>query len=150
MSTCDNRTTTPKHRVLIIDDHPIVRRGLCDVIAAQPDLEVCGEAGDLQEAIHQAEAAHPDVMVIDLTLKGGHGIELIELIKARDERIKMLVSSMHDETLFASELFRAGAMGYISKEEPTERLLERSVKCCAVRSTSAADDRSPLAPSQSW
>ena len=124
MNTRTDKTTAPKRRVLIVDDHPIVRRGLCDVIASQPDLEVCGEAADVPEAIHQVESSHPDVVVIDLALKGSHGIELIELIKARDERIKMLVSSVHDETLFAERTLRAGAMGYISKQEPTESLLE--------------------------
>jgi DNA-binding NarL/FixJ family response regulator len=126
MSTTTNKMTTKttKYRVLIVDDHPIVRRGLADLIDHQTDLEVCGEAADVGEALQIAEATHPDVIVVDLALKSGHGIELVEQIKARHDGIKMLVSSMHDEMLFAERTLRAGAMGYIAKQEPTENLLE--------------------------
>lgn len=117
-------TVARKSRVLIVDDHPIVRRGLADMIGCQPDLAVCGEAADVDEAMQQVEATQPDVAVIDLSLKGGHGIELIEQIKSRHERIRMLVSSMHDEMLFAERALRAGAMGYITKQESAENLLE--------------------------
>jgi DNA-binding NarL/FixJ family response regulator len=113
-----------KYRVLIVDDHPIVRRGLADLIAARPDLEVCGEAAEVAEAIRLVDATHPDVVVIDLTLKGGHGLDLIEEIKARHERVKMLVSSMHDESLFAERALRAGAAGYVGKQEPPDRIIE--------------------------
>lgn len=112
-----------KYRVLLVDDHPLVRRGLADVIAREPDLETCGEAADVQEAIREVERTNPDVVVIDLTLKTGHGIELIERLKSRDSQIKILVSSMHDEMLFAERVLRAGAMGYITKQEPPEALL---------------------------
>ena len=73
MNSGTRETTTPKHGVLIVHDHPLVRRGLCEVIAAQPDLEVCGQAGDVQEAIHKMESSHPDVMVIDLAIKEDRG-----------------------------------------------------------------------------
>lgn len=125
MST--NRQTlgqTKKHRVLLVDDHPLVRRGLADVIAREPDLETCGEAGDVQEALREIERAKPDIVVVDLTLKSGHGIELIERIKSRDPRLKTLVSSMHDETLYAERVLRAGAMGYVTKQEPPEVLVQ--------------------------
>jgi DNA-binding NarL/FixJ family response regulator len=112
-----------KHRVLLVDDHPLVRRGLAEVISREPDLETCGEAGDVQEALLEVERTHPDVVVVDLTLKTGHGIELIETLKGRDPRLKMLVSSMHDEMLFAERVLRAGAMGYVSKQEPPDTLL---------------------------
>lgn len=112
-----------KYRVLLVDDHPLVRRGLADVISREPDLETCGEAGDVLEALHEVERTKPDVVVVDLTLKTGHGIELIEKLKGRDPRLKMLVSSMHDETLFAERVLRAGAMGYISKQEPPDSLV---------------------------
>jgi DNA-binding NarL/FixJ family response regulator len=125
MTINGNRTTAPgRRKVLIVDDHPIVRRGLADIISSQPDLEVCGEASTVAEALQEVEKTRPDLVLTDLALKGAHGIELIEQIKARDERIKILVSSMHDEMLFAERALRAGAMGYISKQEPTDTLLE--------------------------
>ena len=115
--------TRPKHKVLLVDDHPLVRRGLADLIAGEPDLEVCGQASDVAEALQEVERTHPDLVVIDLTLKGGHGIDLIEKIKARSEQVRMLVSSMHDEMLFAERVLRAGAMGYVTKQESPETLL---------------------------
>jgi DNA-binding NarL/FixJ family response regulator len=110
--------------VLLVDDHPLVRRGVADVIAREPDLEICGEAADVVEALNEVERTNPDLVVVDLSLKTGHGIELIEKIKARDSHVKSLVSSMHDETLFAERVLRAGAMGYITKQEPPEMLVK--------------------------
>jgi DNA-binding NarL/FixJ family response regulator len=112
-----------KHKILLVDDHPLVRRGLADLIAGEPDLEVCGQASDVAEALEEVERTHPDLVVIDLTLKGGHGIDLIEKIKARSGQVRMLVSSMHDEMLFAERVLRAGAMGYVTKQESPETLL---------------------------
>jgi DNA-binding NarL/FixJ family response regulator len=114
---------TQKCRVLLVDDHPLVRRGLADVISREPDMETCGEAGDVLEAMREVERTKPDIVVVDLTLKTGHGIELIEKLKSRDPHLKTLVSSMHDETLFAERVLRAGAMGYISKQEPPDALI---------------------------
>ena len=116
--------TARRYKVLIVDDHPIVRRGLADLIAQEPDLEVCGEAADAAEALQQVEQDCPDVAVVDISLRSGHGLELIEQIKAKHDRVRMLVSSMHDELLFAERCLRAGAMGYIPKQEPTEKLIE--------------------------
>jgi DNA-binding NarL/FixJ family response regulator len=113
-----------KHRVLLVDDHPLVRRGLADVISREPDLTTCGEAADILEAMQEVERTDPDIVVVDLTLKTGHGIELIEKLKIRNPAVKTLVSSMHDEMLFAERVLRAGAMGYISKQEPPESLLQ--------------------------
>jgi DNA-binding NarL/FixJ family response regulator len=115
---------TQRIRLLIVDDHPLVRRGLAETIAAESDMEVCGEAADATEALRLVEAVHPQAMIIDLSLKSGHGIDLIEQIKARDPQIKMLVSSMHDESLFAERVLRAGAVGYLNKQEPTEKIIE--------------------------
>lgn len=111
-------------RVLIVDDHPVVRRGLAELISDEPDLEVCGEASDAPDALRQVETRRPDVVVVDISLQSGNGIELIQQIKERDERIKTLVSSMHDESLFAERALRAGAMGYINKQEPTEKVID--------------------------
>jgi DNA-binding NarL/FixJ family response regulator len=112
-----------KQRVLLVDDHPLVRRGLAEVIAREPDLETCGEAGDVADALAAAERTKPNVVVVDLTLKTGHGLDLIEKLKSREPEIKILVSSMHDEMLFAERVLRAGARGYISKQEPPDTLI---------------------------
>jgi DNA-binding NarL/FixJ family response regulator len=113
-----------KNRVLLVDDHPLVRRGLADSIAQEADMEVCGEAADVTEAMRELERTHPDVVVTDLSLKSSHGLDLIEMIKARSPRTKILVSSMHDETLFAERVLQAGAMGYLTKQEPPETLID--------------------------
>jgi DNA-binding NarL/FixJ family response regulator len=118
----DTRMT--KYRVLIVDDHPVVRDGLGELINQESDLEVCGEAADATEALRLVEEARPNVAVVDLSLQSGHGIELIEQIKARNEQIKMLVWSMHDEMLFAERALRAGAVGYINKQEATEKVID--------------------------
>lgn len=111
-------------RVLIVDDHPIVRRGLAELISDEPDLEICGEAADSTEALRLIDSARPDLIVIDISLQNGNGIELIKQIKARDQGIKMLVSSMHDESLFAERALRAGALGYVNKAEAAENIVE--------------------------
>ena len=113
-----------KHRILLIDDHPLVRRGLAEVIGREPDLEVCGEAADVAEALGEVDRTAPDIAVIDLTLKTGHGIELLERLKTRAPNLKTLVSSMHDETLFAERVLRAARKGYVTKQEPPDVLLK--------------------------
>jgi DNA-binding NarL/FixJ family response regulator len=113
-----------KHPVLIVDDHPIVRRGLAEVINEAVDLKVCGEAASVQEALRQVEATQPDVVIIDITLGGEDGIELIDYIKSRWPSMKMLVSSAHDEKLYAGRVLRAGALGFISKREPLPQVVE--------------------------
>ena len=118
------QSTVARHRILIVDDHPIVRRGLKELVADEPDLEVCGEAADEPEAIQQLEETQPDVVVVDLSLPSGHGLELIRKIRLYDERIKILVSTMHDESLFAERTLRAGAAGYINKQEAPEKIID--------------------------
>jgi DNA-binding NarL/FixJ family response regulator len=113
-----------KKRVMIVDDHPVVRQGLALLIDQQPDLEVCAEADSVAEAFAKFTEAGPDLVIIDLSLKDGSGIELIKEIKARNEHAKMLVSSMHDESLFAERVLRAGAKGYISKQEATGNIVD--------------------------
>jgi DNA-binding NarL/FixJ family response regulator len=95
----NNQANGKKYRILIVDDHPIVRRGLRELVADEPDLEVCGEAEDVAQALDQVASARPDLAIVDLTLKNGHGLDLIQEIKARHGQVKMLVSSMHDESL---------------------------------------------------
>ena len=113
-----------RYRVLIVDDHPIVRHGYSHVIGQEPDMEVCGEAADVAEALRQAETQHPDVAVIDISLDGEDGIELIDFIKSRWPAIKILVSSTHDEQTFAGRVLRGGAMGYVSKHESLPKIVE--------------------------
>lgn len=113
-----------KHKILIVDDHPIVRRGLKELVDDEPDFEVCGEAGNVSEGLRLAEELHPDIIIVDLSLKESHGIELIETLNSQNKGIKILVYSMHDELLFAERTMRAGASGYVSKKELPEKIIE--------------------------
>lgn len=119
-----NSPESVKYKILIVDDHPIVCRGLRQMIADEPDLEVCGEAADAAEAMRQIEATCPDVAIVDLALRSGHGLDLIQEIRARGDDVKVLVSSMHDESLFAERAVRAGALGYINKQEALDKIIE--------------------------
>ena len=111
-------------RVLIVDDHPVVREGLVLRIAHEADLEVCGEAGDVQEAMERVKAAPPDVAVVDIQLKEGNGLDLVKRIRGRDESVRILVWSMYPDALYARRALRAGALGYINKQNTTGRLIE--------------------------
>jgi DNA-binding NarL/FixJ family response regulator len=111
-------------RVLIVDDHPIVREGYARLISAQPDLDVCGEASDSTEALQLVDSQLPDVVIVDITLRSGTGIELCKQIRDRSPHVRLLVCSIHDESLYADRALRAGAMGYISKEQPASEVLE--------------------------
>ena len=117
-------------RVLIVDDHPAVCEGIASRISRQTDLIVCGEAADVAEALRLVETSQPDVVVIDISLKDGNGFDLIKRIKLRDGSIRMLVCSMHPDSLYAERALRAGAIGYINKENTTGRILDaiRSVQ----------------------
>lgn len=111
-------------RVLIVDDHPAVREALAMRIARQSDLEVCGEAADVGEALRQLAQTRPDVAIIDISLKTGCGIDLIKRIKENDDKIRMLVWSTHSESLYAERALRAGALGYVSKDQATDKIVE--------------------------
>ncbi|MFW6059892.1 MAG: response regulator [Phycisphaeraceae bacterium] len=115
---------TKVYKVLLVDDHPIVRHGLSKLIEQAPDLEVCGEAASSAEALQIIRETDPEVVVIDISLGGGNGLELIKQIKAQGSDARLLVSSMHDELLYAERSLRAGAMGYINKIEGTEKIIE--------------------------
>ena len=112
-----------KQRVLIIDDHSVLREGLAMVLNQEPDLQVCGEAADAPEAIQAVTALQPDAMIVDLSLTSGSGLELIKDIKAQHPDVPMLVLSLHDEELYAERVLRAGARGYIMKRASTAELL---------------------------
>jgi len=111
-------------RILLVDDHPIVRDGLSQLIAGVSDLEVCGEAADGPEALHLIEQTSPDVVVTDISLEHGSGLELIKQVKALERDIKMLVWSMHEDSLYAERALQAGALGYINKEQPSAEVLQ--------------------------
>lgn len=120
--------TEARARILIVDDHPVVRNGLRMLIDDEPDLVVCGEAADADEAIRVLDAVKPDLVIIDLSLKGSSGLELIKRIKSRHCDSKMLVSSMFDESLYAERVLNAGALGYVSKQEAMEKVIE-AIRC---------------------
>ena len=123
MSNVKMSTTKKAFRILIVDDHPMVREGLIARISRHSDLEVCGEAADIPEALVQLKEAIPDLVIVDISLKAGSGIDLIKQIKAQHEGTKMLVASMYDESLYAERALRAGAMGYINKQEMAEKVI---------------------------
>jgi DNA-binding NarL/FixJ family response regulator len=112
-----------KHRVLIVDDHPIVRHGLIQLIDAEPDLKVCGEAQSDREARAAIRELQPDVMIVDVSLAQGDGIDLVRDVRAQRPDLPMLVLSMHDETIYAERMLAAGASGYIMKEAAFAQLL---------------------------
>ena len=117
-------SATRRTRVLIVDDHPMTRAGLVHVINHQPDMVVCGEAENAAKALAAVDAGKPDLVLADITLPGKSGLELIKDIKAMHPRLPTLVISMHDESLYAERVLRAGARGYITKHEGGEKLMQ--------------------------
>nr|NIL98899.1 response regulator [Planctomycetales bacterium]NIP71074.1 response regulator [Planctomycetales bacterium] len=108
MAKTKKQPLDPKTRVLIVEDHDLVRRGLAALIDGDPELEVCGHAVDVDSALRLLKTAKPTLMIIDLSLKNSNGLELIKKVRAKDDNILMLVSSMHDESLYAERVLRAG------------------------------------------
>ena len=112
-----------KERVVIVDDHPLFRERLSELITNELDMEVCGEAEDAQRAIDLIRNTSPDLAIVDITLKGSSGLELIKSIKALSIGVPVLVLSMHDESLYAERALHAGATGYITKHESADNVL---------------------------
>ena len=112
-----------KKRILIVDDHPVVREGLAMIINQQEDLMTCGEADDAQTALEAVAQLQPDLVIVDISLKGVNGIELIKRLQRQYEKIPILVLSMHDESLYVERVLRGGARGYIMKQEGTEKVV---------------------------
>jgi DNA-binding NarL/FixJ family response regulator len=112
-----------KSRVLLIDDHAILRQGLAQLINQETDLVVCGEAEEAPKGFEAVGTLKPDVAVVDISLKGGNGLELIKNIKTMFPELPILVLSMHDESLYAERVLRAGSLGYVMKEEAAESVL---------------------------
>jgi len=117
-----------KRRILLVDDHPIVRQGLAELIDAEKDLTVCGTADSMNSALENMVGLKPDLVVVDISLKGSNGIELLKNIKVRYPKMRVLMLSMHDEGLYAIRALRAGASGYIMKQEATEKVIEAARK----------------------
>jgi len=118
-------------RILIVDDHPMMREGLAQLIAHQPDMMVCGEAGEAGEALEKVRLLKPNLVLADITLPGRNGLELIKDIQAMDAAVLVLVISMHDESFYAERVLRAGGRGYVMKQEGGKKIME------AIRQVSA-------------
>ncbi len=144
-------TVARKSRVFIVDDHPLVREGLTNLINGQDDLIVCGEAKDSARAINGIAKARPDVAVIDISLENESGLELVKQLASQFPQVALIILSMHDEALYAERALRAGARGYVMKHETSKSVLasirrvlgggvyvsERIVKRMALRLTSS-------------
>lgn len=111
-------------QVFIVDDHPMMRQGLAQLIANEPDLSVCGEAEDAFQAVESIKKLKPDLVIADITLPGKNGLELIKDVQALEPGIPILVISMHDESLYAERVLRAGGRGYIMKQEGGKKLMQ--------------------------
>jgi DNA-binding NarL/FixJ family response regulator len=118
-----DETENRKARVFLVDDHPLVREHLTALIQREADLEVCGEAADAPTALELISQQSPDLVILDISLKQSNGLELIKDLKQRWPKLPVLVLSMHDEMLYAERSLRAGALGYITKEEATVNVL---------------------------
>jgi DNA-binding NarL/FixJ family response regulator len=112
-----------RHRIMLVDDHPVMREGLAQLINHESDLSVCGQYEDAAQAFSAIGALAPDLAIIDLSLKGSSGLELVKNIRASHPKLLILVLSMHDESLYAERVLRAGAAGYIMKQEASEKVL---------------------------
>jgi len=118
-----DKTGGDKSKILIVDDHPIVRQGLAELVNHENDLAVCGQAEDAHQAMKAIKELRPEMAVIDISLKETSGIELIKDINVRYPKLPVLALSMHDESLYAERALRAGAKGYIMKAEATEKVI---------------------------
>jgi DNA-binding NarL/FixJ family response regulator len=112
-----------KKRILVVDDHPIVRQGLSLLLNREPDLVVCGEAEEATGAMHVLASARPDVLIVDISLTGPDGLDLLKNIRITHPTLPVLILSMHEESIYAERALRAGANGYIMKQEATEKVL---------------------------
>lgn len=110
-------------KVMIVDDHPLVREGLIARISTLPEVTVCGEASSVESALRLLETTRPDLIIVDLALKDGHGLDLIKRVKQSSCATKILVLTAYDEALFAERALRAGAQGYVHKQEVQDTLI---------------------------
>jgi DNA-binding NarL/FixJ family response regulator len=122
-SVPDRPLLTAKKTVLVVDDHPLMRQGLAMLINQQQDMQVCGEAEDAQAAIHAIAELHPDILILDISLNGPDGLDVLKNIRTFNPDLPVLILSMHDEAIYAERALRARANGYIMKQEATEKVL---------------------------
>jgi DNA-binding NarL/FixJ family response regulator len=113
----------PKTRIFVVDDHPMLRRGLSETIAQQPDMEICGEAEDAAATLRSMPRTRPDIAIVDISLKDSDGLNLVKDLAVRYPDVKVLVLSMYEEELYAERALRAGARGYIMKQEAAPSLI---------------------------
>lgn len=125
-------------RILVVEDHPMMREGISVRLSAEPDFEVCGEADSVPVAVQLVDELCPDLMIVDICLKSGHGIDLIKRVRERHPKIKVLVHSMYDESVYAERSLHAGALGYLNKQSASGTLVD------AVRTV--ASGRTYLSP----
>jgi DNA-binding NarL/FixJ family response regulator len=123
MKAKTNNGVSRNHRVFIVDDHPLVREGLANLINQQSDVTVCGEAEDSAGAISGIQTIQPDVVLVDISLKNESGLELVKTLKNQFPDLAVIVISMHDEALYAERALHAGARGYVMKRETTKNML---------------------------
>ena len=116
-------TRSRKRTVFIVDDHPLLRQGLALMINREPDLAVCGEAEEAQAAMKAIAQTKPDILIVDISLNGPDGLELLKNLRASYPDLPVLILSMHDESIYAERALRARANGYIMKQEATEKVL---------------------------
>jgi DNA-binding NarL/FixJ family response regulator len=127
MAMTGNKQKPPRHgkaKVLIVDDHPTLRYGLAQLINQEPDLTMCGEAEDVREAFEAIEEKKPDIVLADISLKTRNGLQLIKELKEKHAGLPVLVLTMHDESVYAERALRAGARGYIMKQEATGKVTD--------------------------
>jgi DNA-binding NarL/FixJ family response regulator len=124
MTAKHKSATGRKKKVFIVDDHPMMREGLAQLISQEEDLTVCGEAEDAAEALKKIEELRPDLALVDITLRSTNGLELIKDLRIRTPGTAVLVISMHDESLYAERVLRAGGRGYIMKQEGGKKLID--------------------------
>jgi len=122
-----------KLRVFLVDDHPLVRKGIADCIADEPGMAVCGQAGTVAETLEGVARAKPDLVLVDIAIPGGDGIELTKELKTRHPSVQVLILSMYDESLYAQRALRAGAGGYLMKSAPADALIRAIRDVCAGR-----------------
>jgi DNA-binding NarL/FixJ family response regulator len=121
-----NRTppsASPAHKIILVDDHPVLREGLAKLINREPGFSICGQFEDAACAFSAIPTLSPDLAIVDLALKGSNGLELIKNSRAAYPKLVILVLSMYDESLYAERALRAGAAGYIMKQEASEKIL---------------------------
>jgi DNA-binding NarL/FixJ family response regulator len=113
-----------RKKIFIVDDHPMMREGLAQLISNEPDLVVCGQSDEASSALEQIERLGPDLAIVDISLRSSNGLELIKDLQVRAAHIPVLVISMHDESLYAERVLRAGGRGYVMKQEGGKKLME--------------------------